>query len=108
MGVVAAQQLGHRVGVGSRVVHAADHRDLVGDPPAGRARVVAGGVDDLGDRPAPVERHEDVAQRVARGVERDRERELRPERGQPPDPGHDAGGRDRDVPRAEPEPRAGR
>ena len=70
--------------------------------------MIAGGGDDLGDRPAAVERHEHVAQRVARGVERDRQRELRPERGQPPDPGHDPGRGDGDVPRAEPEPRADR
>ena len=73
------------VGVELGVVHAADHRDLVADPPARRARVVAGGLDDLGDRPAAVQRDEDVAEGVARGVERDRERELRSERGQPPD-----------------------
>ncbi len=72
------------------VVHAADHRDLVGDPPAGRAGVVAGRRDDLGDRPAPVERDEHVAERIARGVEGDRQRELRPERGQPADARHDA------------------
>ena len=104
VGVVAAQQVGHRLGVDVGVVHAADHRDLVADPPAGRARVVARRVDDLGDRPAPVQRDEHVAQRVARGVERDGQRELRPERGQAPDPGHDPGRRDRDVPRAQAEP----
>ena len=65
-----------------RVVHAADHRHLVADPPAGRRGVIAGRVDDLGDRPAPVQRHEHVAQRIARRVQRDRQRELRAERGQ--------------------------
>ena len=70
------------------------------------ARVIARGGDDLGHRPAPVERHQDVAQRVARGMERDRQRELRPERGQAPDPGHDPGRRDRDVPGTQPEPAA--
>ena len=96
------------VGVGVGVVDAADHRDLVADPPAGRRGVIAGGGDDLGDRPAPVERDEHVAQRVARRVERDGQRELRPERGQPPDAGHDARRRHRDVPRAQPEPARGR
>ena len=38
VGVVAAQQLDHRRRVGLGVVDAADHRDLVADPPAGRAR----------------------------------------------------------------------
>ena len=90
------------------VVHAADHRRLVAHAPAGRAGVVAGGVDDLGDGPAPVQRDEHVAQRVARGVEGDRQRELRPERGQPPDARHDAGGRDRDVARARGRTAAGR
>ena len=70
--VVAAQEVGEGLRIEVRVVHAADHRVLVADPPAGRARVVAGRVDDLGHRPAPVERDEHVAQGVARGVERDR------------------------------------
>ena len=51
--------------------------------------MIARGGDDLGDRPAAVERHQHVPQRVARGVERDRQRELRPERGQAADAGHD-------------------
>ena len=37
-------------------------------------------------------------------MERDRQRELRPERGEPPDTGHDARGRDRDVARTQAEP----
>ena len=69
VGVVAAEEVGHRLGVDRRVVHAADHRRLVAHAPAGRAGVVAGRLDDLGDGPAPVERHEHVAERVARGVE---------------------------------------
>ena len=108
VGVVAAQQIDHRRRVGLGVVDAADHRDLVADPAAGGRGVVARGGDDLGDRPAAVERDEHVAQRVAGRVERDRERELRTERGQPADAGHDARGRDRDVPRAQPEPAADR
>ena len=103
VGVVAAQQVGEGLRIEVRVVHAADHRVLVADPPAGRAGVVAGRVDDLGDRPAPVERHEHVAQGVARRVERDRQRELRPERREPADAGHDAGRGDRDVPRPQAE-----
>ena len=104
VGVVAAEQLGHGVGVDLRVVDPVDHRRLVGHPPAGRGGVLAGCLDDLGDGPAPVQRHEHVAERIARRVERDRQRELRAERGQPPDPGHDARGRHRDVPGTEPEP----
>ena len=68
MRVVAAQQVGHRLGVEVGVVHPADHRDLVADPPAGGLGVVARGRHDLGDRPAPVQRDEDVAERVARRV----------------------------------------
>src|SRR5919106_6327553 len=60
--------------------------------------------DDLGDRPAAVQRHEDVAERIARGVKRYGQRELRPERGEPADPRHDARGRDGDVTGTEPEP----
>ena len=106
MGVIAPQQLGHRGRVELGVVHASDHRDLVRDAPPGGRRVVARGGDDLGDRPPPVERHQHVAQRIARGMERDRQRELWSERGQPPDAGHDPGGRDRDMARAEAEPAA--
>ena len=53
---VAAEQVGQRVGVGRGVVDPVDHRQLVGDPPAGRPGVVAGRRHDLGHRPAPVER----------------------------------------------------
>ena len=93
------------VGVEVRVVHAVDHRDLVADR-AGPVslRVVARRGHDLGHRPAPVEGHEHVAQRVAGRVDADRERELRPERGQPADAGHHARRRHRDVPRAEVQP----
>ena len=87
------------------VVDPADHRDLVADPPAGGAGVVARGRHDLRDRPAAVQRDEHVAQRIARRVERDGQRELRAERRQPPDPGDDPGGRDGDVARPEAEPR---
>jgi hypothetical protein len=58
----------------------------------------------LGHRPAPVERHEHVAQRVAGGVERDRQRELWTEPGEAADAGDHARGRYRDVAGAEPEP----
>ena len=102
--VVAAQEVDHRGRVRLGVVDAADHRDLVADPPAGRGRVVAGGRDDLRDRPAAVQRDEDVAQRVARGVERDRQRELWSERGQATDAGHDARRRHGDVAGTQPEP----
>src|SRR4051812_26744028 len=54
--VVAAQEVDHRLGVELGVVDAADHRDLVADPATGRGGVVAGRGDDIGDRPAPVQR----------------------------------------------------
>ena len=52
--------------------------------------VVARRGDDLGHRPAPVERDEHVAERIAGGMQADGEGELRAERGQPTDPGDDA------------------
>ena len=104
VGVVVAQQVGQRLRVGGRVVDPVDERDLVGDPAPGRARMLAGGVDHLGHRPAPIERDEDVAERIPGGVQRDGERELRPEGRQPPDARHDAAGRDGDVARTQPEP----
>ena len=68
--------------------------------------MVARGVDDLRDRPAPVERHEHVAQRVAGGMQRDRQRELGAEGGEPAHARYDARGRHGDVAGAEPEPAA--
>ena len=89
MAEVAPQELGQGVGVERGVVDAVDEGDLVGDPPTGRPGVVAGGGHHLGHRPAPVERHEDVAERVAGGVEADRQGELGAERGEPADARHD-------------------
>ena len=69
MGVIAPEQLGHRVGVGlvslipSIIVTSYVTRRPVA---AACSRAAA---DDLGDRPAPVQRDEDVAQRIARRVE---------------------------------------
>ena len=97
-----------RVGVGVGVVDAVDHRHLVGHPPAGRRGVLARGGDDLLHRPAAVQRHQDVPQRVPRRVDAHRERELRTERRQAADPGHHPRGGHRDVPRAEAEPGVGR
>ena len=64
-------------GVGGRVVDAVDHHVLVGHAAAGRAPRTRRGAHDLVDRLAPVERHEHVAQRRPRGVQRDRQRVLR-------------------------------
>ena len=100
--MISAQQVGHCAGIGIGVVDARDHGDLVADPAARRACVISGRGDDLGHRPAPVEWHQDVAQRVARGVEGDGERELRAKRGQPLHPGNHPGRRHGDVPGPEP------
>ena len=81
-----------------------DHHVLVAHAAARRRLVLGRGIHDRRDRPAAVERHEDVAERIARGVERDRERVLRRDVRQPPDPRHDARRGERDVARAEPEP----
>ncbi len=104
MDEVALEESGHRVGVQVRVVHAADHRHLVAHAPARCAGMVPRRGHDLADRPAPVQGHEDVAQRVAGRVQAHGEGELRPQRGQPPDARDDSRGGDRDVPGAEPEP----
>jgi hypothetical protein len=64
----------------------------------------AGSRDHLCDRPAAVERHQHIPKRIPRRMKRDRERELRAERGEAADPGHDTGGGDGDVAGAEPEP----
>ena len=99
----AAQQCRDGRGVGRGVVDPVDHHVLVADASARRLRVVAGGGHDLGHRPAPVERHEQVAQRIAGRVEADGERPLGPQPRQALDPGHDARGGDREVAGAQPE-----
>ena len=104
VGQVAAQQAGQGVGVDVGVVHTGNHHVLVAHAPARYARVIASGGHDLRHGPATVQRHEHVAQRVAGGVQADRQRELRRERRQAPDAGHDARGRDDDVPRPQAEP----
>ena len=61
VGVIATQQVGHRGRVELGVVHASDHGDLVRDAPPGGRRMIACRGDHLGDRPAPVERDQDIA-----------------------------------------------
>ena len=62
--------------------------------------------DHLLDRPATIERDQDVAQRVASRVQADRQRELGPEGGEPADARDHARGGHRDVAGPEPEPPA--
>ena len=104
MAQVATEQVRQGFRVTCRVVHPIDERDLIRDPPPGGPGMVASGVDHLSHGPASVERHEHVAQGVSGGVQADRQGELRSERGQPADAGHDARRGDRDM--ASPEPKA--
>ena len=100
----AASEQRRRSGrVRGRVVDAVDHDHLVGHAPPGPLGVPRRRVHDLLDGPAPVERHEHVPQLRARRVERDRERVLATELGEPLDAGHDAARADGDVPLAQPE-----
>ena len=73
---VAAQEVREGIRVGVGVVHPADHGHLVAHASARLVRMVACRSDDLGDRPATVQRDEHVAQRIAGGMDADREREL--------------------------------
>ena len=90
MGMIAAEQLGHRGRVELGVVDAADHRGLVGDAPPGGSGVIAAAA----TTSATGQRRfngTSTSRRASRRVERDRQRELRTERGQAPDAGHDPG-----------------
>src|SRR5439155_15926632 len=104
VGEVAGEERREGGGVGVRVVHPADERDLVADPAARRTRVIARRLDDLGDRPPAVQWHEDVTEGVAGRVEAHRERELRTERREPADARDDARRAHRDVAGTEAEP----
>ena len=105
VGAGAAQEPHHRLGVGSGVVDAVDQHVLVADAPAGRLPVGARGGHHVRDGPAAVERDEEVAQRIAGGVEADRQGPLGPQPGEPLDPRDHARRRDRDVARSQPEAR---
>ena len=94
---------GHRLGVGISVVDPRDQGDLVADPPARHPGVLAGRRHHLLHRPAPVERDQDVPERIACRVQADGERELGAKRGQAADAGHHAGRGDGDVPGAQAE-----
>ena len=100
---IAVQQAGKGIGIHVSVVHARNHHVLVADAPAGYARMGSGGGYDLRHGPAAVEWYQNVSERIARRVKADRERELRVDLRQPPDPRHDAGGRDDHVSGAEAE-----
>ena len=79
------QQLAEQVGALGLVVDVADQRVLDRVPAAGLPRVGVGGVDDLADLPARVDRHEGVAQLVVRGVQADREGDVAALLGEPAD-----------------------
>ena len=85
VGELAGQQLAEEVGPEGLVVDVADQRVLDRVPAAGLLRVGVGGVDDLADLPAGVDRHEGVAQLVVRGVQADREGDVAALLGEPAD-----------------------
>ena len=99
----AGQEARQRVGVRRRVVEPIDHHVLVAHPAARRRGVPGRRGDHRSNGPAPVQRHQEVAQRVARRVEADRQRPLRAHRGQPLDPRHHARSRYRQVAGTQPE-----
>ncbi len=72
----------------------------------GRGRVAERGIHNLVHRIAPVQRHEDVAQLIARGVKRDRQRVLRLVGDESLHPGQHAARADRHVSRPKPKTRA--
>ena len=93
----AGEAARERVGLMGMVVDPVNAGVLERHPPALARGVVAGGVDHVGDRVAPVERHELAAQRVVGCVQRDRERDRQRELLEAPHPGNDADGRHGEV-----------
>jgi hypothetical protein len=96
-----AEQAGQAARVGVGVVHAVEEQVLDEDPPAGALAVAAARLQDAGDREAARDRHELFAQLVGGGVEGERQAHGQRLVGQPLDPGHPAGCRDRNVTCAE-------
>ena len=103
MAATSPDQPNERLRVRLGVVQPVDHDVLVAHPAAGGGRVAGRRRDDRPDRPAPIERDQQIAQGVARRMQAHRERPLGAERGQALDPRHDARRRDREVAGAEPE-----
>ena len=102
------QQLAEQVGAERLVVDVADQRVLDRVPAAGLPRVGVGGVDDLADLPAGVDRHEGVAQLVVRGVQAHGEGDVAALLGEPADRRDQADRRDGHRPLGQPEPVRGR
>ena len=98
-----AAQRGQLDGVGRPVVDAVDHRPLEAEPSAVQRQVVGARLHHGGQRVAPVDRHQLVAQRVVGGVQADGQRHREAPLGEPADAGHDADGRDRQVARRQAE-----
>src|SRR5690606_34391053 len=93
-----ADQPDQPAGVGVAVVDLAEQHVLEGHSPSAGGRHLADRREQLGDVPAPVDRHDLVADLVGRGVEADRQTDLEPEAlaGEALDGRDQAGGRDRD------------
>ena len=62
------QQAGEVASLLVRIVDAGHQRVLETHPPPGSHYVVVGGGDDLGNRPAAIDRHQTRAQLIPRGV----------------------------------------
>ena len=93
-----------RPGLLQVVVDPGHERVLERDPAPGRGHVVADGVEQLGDRPAAVDRDQPVADLVGGGVDGDGQVDRERLGGGPPDPRDQPDGRDRDRPGRQPEP----
>ena len=98
-----AQERAEQVRTPRLVVDVADQRVLDRDAAARRGRVAAGGVEDLADLPAVVDRDQRVAQLVVRGVQGDGEGDRQSLGGQLVDRRDEPDGRDRDAARGDPE-----
>ena len=99
-----AQQPGQVVGERVGVVDAGHQRVLEADPTAGQLDIIVGRVEDLGDRPAAVDRHQARPQLVVRRVQRDGQPDLQALVGQPPHLRHQTRRRQRDAAGAQPQP----
>ena len=96
-----SRQLGQTPRVLGAIVDSGQQGVLERHPSPGALAVIPRRRNHLGDRPTLVDRHQAIAQLVARGMERQGEPGLKTFLGQASDARDHAAGRDRDAPRAE-------